>query len=332
MVDEEVANPWLLVSEDAKSAYALLLKQSNGKGKVVNQHGDECAMVAPKTFSGNNPEVTFDKPDGFVIISRNFPCLSNNNDDVVANCTSELTAAGLSPADAGLRAKFQILSYELKKTIRKKLSSKLKVHLNKAIFAETIKSGKEGSTACREANDVYKLFRNAPPTLSMFRQIYDSFIKPFEDGRLIDEAVYETMLECGIWYGIGPAYSSLNNNVRKKTLKQSQLRAIGRDKVREFRHVFTEEKYSKHGVTFTLSKPGGRGKERRKQRQFDPSMVKGWCGSKHIAFCKDHNYNDPTPVLDGRQLEAKSAPFIPVRTESFFYNLSMMSSHLHCLI
>ena len=53
----------------AKLACGLLLKESKDKGNVINKEGKRCGKVAPEVYHGHNPELSFDKPEGFVVVS-----------------------------------------------------------------------------------------------------------------------------------------------------------------------------------------------------------------------------------------------------------------------
>lgn len=300
--DKERPNPWGLKSDEAKAAYNLLLEASRDKGKVYKLDGEECNLVAPNPpYEHPNPELTFDKPEGFVLISRNFPCLSNSQVSVNVACAQEMTAAGIQ-VDSMLPS-FVKLNEELKRKLFKALGSKLKVLLNEKIKAEEIKSKTANAHNCVEATEVYRLYKNEAPTVGLFHKIYNAFVLPFEDPRVIDKFVYDTMYQMGIWYGSGAAYEKLNTTEKKHKVKTSQIRTIAKTVAREFRHTFTRRMEAPHGVTLCLSKEGGR-KDRRKKQQFELSFIHGWGGQKHLDFCKINGY--PSPPT--QTLTAPAAP------------------------
>lgn len=292
-------NPWLLKLEASMSLYRQLLAASAGKGIIYNENGDHCGtVVLPHAFLGENPEASYDRPEGFVLISRNFPCLSEKRDDIVATCTSELTAAGIQVNPSSIQMAVD-LNKEFKKTLRSKLTSKLRVVLERHIVDQEFKSEKAGSRICKEASEVYAIFRNELPTVQKLRKIFNAFIKPFEDGTEVNKAVFEVMLDCKFWYANGKEYELLNLTSKKQTPKKARVRTIAMHCVREFRHVFTERQESKHQVTLKISLEGGRGNKKRKKGVFDPStMIGGWKGPKHLQFVRDNpQYNQDIPDL-----------------------------------
>lgn len=294
---KEEPNPWLLKSEGAKRAYKLTLEFSTGKGILTNKAGERCGKKAPDSCMIHNPEQLYDKPEGFAIISRNFPCNNNDSNKISLACAREMDAMGISQKEqAAYLQDFIALNRELKATFALKLRSKLRLDVNANIRSQEIKAPTPGSQTCTEMNDVNKLFRTEIPTDGFFRKVYNAYLRPFESGELIDKRSYETMIEMKVWFGTGPTYDKISLTGKMNKLKTSQVRAIARDKMRDFRKPFTEK--TEHGVTLNITQKGGRGKNRRKTMNFTKDLIKGWNSDAHIIFVKDRTGKDVVPLDD----------------------------------
>lgn len=293
-VDPELPNPWLLKSKSAYRAFELIQRYSEGKGKLLDKAGREVNQKAPNECHFYNPEQHYDKPEGFALISRNFPCTSNDVNYISLVCSREMGALGLTEKEQTAHLQdFIKLNAELKATFSLKLRSKLKCDVNAFILQQGIKGSAQGSRVCGELTDLYKLFRSEIPTEGFFRDVYNAVILEFEDGELIDVRSYESMMEMKVWFGTGGEYDKLNITGMKGKLKQSSVRSIGRSKMRDFRKPFTERSSTLHKVTMTITDKkdehgeGGRGKDRRQTKRFSMELVRGWLNPDHVKMIQD---------------------------------------------
>ncbi len=296
-----------LTSERAKKCYAALLKVSDGdRAKLKSKDGDYCGQLAPATFALGAPELNFDKPEGFVLISRSFPCLRSKEDALKEAAKLELAAAGC-PVDNESIQDCVELQKELKIKLFAVFNSKLKVLIDDAIVKQQVVCS-VSNKVCQDHSAVCRAFRRNPPSLPFFEKLYNIYIAQFEKEGVLDAMVYEVMMELGLWY----AYDrkSINRTIGSKDAKVSSLRTIAGTKCRELRHAMTEKKT--HGVTLTISIKGGRKKRRKRESGFVAvDYVQGWGELQHVDFCRTLGLPDPAPLTaskDEPDFTKKAAP------------------------
>lgn len=282
-----------LTSERSKKCYAALLKVSGGhRAKLKSKDGEYCGQPAPPTFALGAPELNFDKPEGFILISRSFPCLRSKVDALRETAKLELAAAGC-PVDNESVQDCVEFQKELKTKLFKVFNSKLKVLVDNAIIKEQVVCS-VSNKVCQDHSAVCRAFKKNPPSLEFFEKLYKIYIAQFEEEGVLDAMVYEVMMELGLWY----AYDreSLNKTSGGKDAKVSSLRTIAGTKCRELRHTMTEKK--SHGVTLTISIRGGRKKRRKRENGFVPAdYIQGWGDLQHLDFCRTLGLPDPPPLM-----------------------------------
>ncbi len=286
--DDETPNPLGLTTEMAMRSYYCFLKASEERGKVVSPDGRHCGEAAPRHCTLANPELNFDKPEGYLVISRSFPCPSNKADDVKTTAQVELTAAGCRVDEETVRDCVQFQK-ELKITLYKKLNSKLKMMVDEEIVKQKLHNSVT-NMACRDHAQVCSAYRHCPPRIDFFEQLYNVYVVPFEKEGIMNGLVYDVMCSLKLWYANDT--KSLNQTKSGKA-KVSAIRTIAGNKCRELRHPFTETKY--HGVTLTISVKGGRQNGRRKRAAgfVEQEYVDGWGGKRHVEFCCAKGFASP---------------------------------------
>ena len=287
-MNDERPNPLELTSEMAMRSYLALLKASEKRGTVVSPDGRHCEETAPGYCMLASPENNYNKPKGYLVISRNFPCTSSKVDDVKTTAQLELTAAGCPVDEQSVRDCVQ-LQKELKVTLYKKFSSKLKLMVDEEIVKQKILNSVTNMT-CRDHAAVCNAYRHCPPRIDFFEQLYNVYVVPFEKEGVMNGIVYDVMCSLKLWYANDT--KSLNQTKCGKA-KVPAIRTIACNKRRELRHPFTESKY--HGVKLTISVRGGRQNGRRKRALgFVPEeYVDGWGGHRHIEFCSAKGFASP---------------------------------------
>ena len=289
-------NPLGLQSDEAKGAYQALLKASEGRGKVLAKSGRPLSdpHPAPEKCSLPQPEANYDKPDGFLLISRSFPCVTNKKDDMHRVATAELTAAKL-PSDQKTVEECVKLQSEMKKRIFAALTSKLRLRIDEEVVDQRVSAG---GRDCKEGAEAIKAFRESEPTLELCEKIYNVFYRTFEDPAVLTGIVYDVMMDLKLWYSSDT--NSLNMTAQKEQAKAPCLLTIARNKVREIRHKLTEKDSSLHGVTLKISQVGGRKSKRRKKHHgfVASECVSGWAEARHVQFCKENDFQLPRPIIE----------------------------------
>ena len=197
--DDETPNPLGLTSEMAMQSYYALLKASEKRGTVVSSDGRHCGDVAPTHCTLVSPQLNYDKPKGFLVIRRSFPCTSSKTDEVWTAAQLELIAAGCPVDEESVRDCVQFQK-ELKSTLYKKLNSKLKLMVDEQIVQQKLHNSVT-NMACQDHAQVCSAYRHCPPSMDFCEQLYNVYnVVPFEKEGIMNGIVYDVMYSLGLWY------------------------------------------------------------------------------------------------------------------------------------
>lgn len=290
--EQEDPNPIGLEQEGSKFFYRLLLQLSEERGQRLG--GIQQEADAPASTSDSKPETNYNKPKGFIVLSRSFPTKHKKRELVRETVIKELTAVSndaLNESTINCGIQFHD---ELKAKVGTWARSQLHLIASEAIAKCQILTA-DKQRYCKDTREVKKAFKDGEPSLEQLRLIHQVYVQTFEEEGKLDRIVYELQRALKIWYSNDTP--SLNNK-SDGAVKVSTLRSIVVEKCREMRHKFTEKQNSYHGVTLVISVVGGRKVRKKKGEGFVPHVnVKGWASEKHVEYSRKQNWVIPTPLV-----------------------------------
>lgn len=281
-----VGNPLRLGNENAKRAYKALYERSEPLGKVLIS-GKPAGKPAPDTCMEKAPELNYDKPNSFVVVSKSLIPSQMTEENIKTSAIREL------PDDASKEEIDDMI--ELIKAIRtvfqETCKSKHDLLLTAAIREEGFPFNKHGRI-CANNKEVYSAFQSQPPSLSFLEKMYKVFYDGLESNGYREKLTYETMRELKLWHS-NDSTSGLNKT-------KSCFHSLTVDIVRNSRGKYSKTKARvNHGVSVTISAVGGRKHRRDPKKGFIPQeYVKGWAEPKHELFNARHGFPKPLPLAD----------------------------------
>ena len=295
--EPEFENPLELSNPMSIEAYKELLKRTNNTG-IIDKDGLRKAP-APPSYTGDKPESNFDKPVGFIAVSRSFLPLTKQHFQTSA--IKELFAGGGEGVASEKKvADMVALMQDIWAKVSRSLKSKLGLVLGKAVLDQEVPRGTNDPKHCANAREAIRAFLNMDPTLEMCEKIYNIFYMTLAVPGVKESIVYSVMMELKIWHTTGEH----RNHTNTKKLKVSCFMTLCNEKAREFNNTLFKTKRATHSVKVTITVPkGGRlaHKLNRRKRDdaFDPLVnLVGWCSEQHRQFCKDNDFPEPVPLSD----------------------------------
>lgn len=287
----EHSNPMGLEKVKSLRAYAALLKRSESKGKVT-MSGKALNQVAPDTYCGKDPELNFDKPSGFVVVSKSFIPNGISSAEIRTAATRELP-------DSASEDEIQDME-ELIREVREKFmnacKSTLSVRLTAQIREMKIPFEKE-QRICLNSKEVFAAYQSQEPTIELCDQIYQTHYSWFEKKGVKECILYSVMRSLKIWH-CNDLQSERNKTPKTGTPKSSCFKTLLVNQMRQLRSKFTKDSRLNHGIRVTITEKGGR-KENKKPRRnpqlgFVPSdYITGWGEAKHKEFCERNGFDAP---------------------------------------
>lgn len=284
-------NPLQLTKEKSKRAYNALLARSAPLGKVL-MSGREVGKPAPATCTLRKPELTYNKPDGCIVVSRSLIPPQMTEDALNKAAIRELPGN----CDDGEVSDMVELIKDIRERFGEVLKSKHDAALTEAIRNACIPFN-EKNRHCENNAEVFKALQSQPPTLEFMEKLYGVFYVFIEATGYREKLVYDTMLELKLWHS-NDATSGLNTTQTKHGTKTSCFHALAVDTTRYSRSKYSKTKRIKHGVTLSISAKGGRKlakmPRRNRTKGFLPDeYVRGWAEEKHIEFNMSHGFDHP---------------------------------------
>ena len=302
-------NPLQLTDPRSIEAYKELLKRTDDTG-IIDKDGIR-KVPAPPQHNGDKPELNFDKPVGFIAVSRSFLPLTKTN--FHASAIKELFAAGGEDQASNEKVADMVrLMQDIWVKVGRSLKSKLELFLGKAVREQELPRGTNDPTHCTSSREAIRAFLNSEPTLVNCEKIYNIFYKALAVPGAKESIVYSVMMELKIWHTVGEQDS--RNYTKNKRLKVSCLMTLCSEKAREFNNSLFKSKRATHSVKVTITVPNGgrlaqKLSRRKRDDSFDPLVnLVGWCGGEHLRFCKDRGFDKPKPLGD---------PSVPVSLTAF---------------
>lgn len=284
----EAGNPVRLTLESSKRAYAWLAAQSENPRGIISDDGVRHHPVPVKCFD-SCPELNYDKPEGFVIISRSF--LPKAKKDMRVAAVRALPSQA-SPAQID---DMHDLMKEVWKAFIENLNGKLFVRLTQRCRDLKIKKGTKFATTIKEAGVA---FRTEEPTLTEMAKYFDLFYLEIDRNNMKNEIVNESMKDLKFWFSNDEADM---NYVANGKVKSSCIQHLLMEKLRDQRNPYKKGARIPHGIKFTVTVEGGRSsngmRRRKKGDAFDPiTNLSGWGEQLHVEFNSNHGYAMPEKV------------------------------------
>ena len=281
----------LLTKPASMSAYRKLKLASANKGKLASLNGIE-TLNAPTHFPGKDFETNYNKPPGFVVVSKSF--LPDGNKEIrdmavrhIEHCNQDDVSDMIS------------LMYDIKDNFciqaNVLISNALRVQINKA----GLPYSKE-RRQCNSTREVFNAYQTQELTMEFMEKIYVCYFQCWDNKNLMFEIMYKVMMTMGLWH-CNDSKSKLNQTA-KGLPKLSCFYSLVVTQVRQMRNKFSRVARINHGVKLTISVPNSRAKSNMARRNkcdgFDPSnYVQNWGGEKHHAFNKRLGVGPP-PKLE----------------------------------
>ena len=288
--DDAVANPLGLREEASKRAYAWLLDQSKDPIGILSADGvRRHPLLTTDKCSQSCPEKNYDKPEGFVVISRSFlPGLKRDMRDAAVRVLP------LTATDAHIRDMVSLMT-EMWTVIGKQLSGKVFLVLSEECRRLKIRIGNRFATSL---HDVGTAFKKEEPSVAAMKKYFELFYETLEKGNTKNEIVNQVMYDHRLWFSNKAAD---RNTVGNGKVKSSCIQHMLMDKYREKRNPYKKQGRNPHGITFSTTVKGGRQANdmprRKKDEGFDPTIsLDGWGGAKHLEFCADNGFSVPKKV------------------------------------
>ena len=295
-ITTDVHNPIGLEKLRSLRAYSALLKRSEGKGKVTIS-GKALNQVAPDIYYGKDPELNFDKPDGFIVVTKSFIPPGTSPAEIRTAATRELPDTATEDDIKDME--------ELIKEVRSKFmaacKSALVVRLTGEIRELKIPFKKEQRT-CSNSKEVFTAFQSQEPTIEFCAMIYQAYYAWFEKKGAKEMVLYSVMRSLKIWH-CNDLQSDRNKTPKTGTSKSSCFQTLLVNQMRQLRSKFTKASRLNHGVRVTITEKGGR-KENKKPRRnplqgFVPTdYISGWAETKHKEFCEKNQFERPLELND----------------------------------
>ena len=290
-ITTDVHNPIGLEKLRSLRAYSALLKRSEGKGKVTIS-GKPLNQVAPAIYYGKDPELNFDKPDGFIVVTKSFIPPGTSPAEIRTAATRELPD---NATEKDIKDMEELIK-EARAKFMAACKSALVVRLTGEIRELKIPFKKEQRT-CSNSKEVFTAFQSQEPTIEFCAMVYEAYYSWFEKKGAKEMLLYSVMRSLKIWH-CNDLQSDRNKTPKTGTSKSSCFQTLLVNQMRQLRSKFTKASRLNHGVRVSITEKGGRkgnNKPRRNPLQgFVPAdYISGWGDTKHKEFCQKNQFKPP---------------------------------------
>lgn len=291
------------LSDKALAAYEYLRMKTGDKGVI--DYGKP--NPAPKACHESLFEFTFDRPKNAINIPRDFFPQSGTYDAIHEHASRHAFDLKEDSVD-----QMHAFILELRRKVKSKIRADIAVqHAHDIRQAKIVVPGENRTAINKE--DLFKAWTQGNPDGELIQKIHGLLYNSLTR-EVINSITYRCYLEFGLWLDkdADDIFLVAKNGVRKA--KACSIHHMVVTTAREHvRARFARKALIPHGIILTVSKDSSSDstkemarlktsdlKKIRQSKAFDfKRFVKGWRGTAHIKYCKDHGYEIPViPELD----------------------------------